>query len=205
MTQQDVKLAWLQKIGDDSCLLRQAVIGKLGSAILDSAAVISGVLGSGGKLLIAGNGGSAADASHFAAEMVVRLTGRPDQSDRQALPAIALGTDPAVITAAANDFGFENCLARQLDALGVKGDMLFVISTSGNSQNLINAVKMARSKSILATGLLGNRGGKLARIVDRPLIVPHDSTQRIQEEHIFIIHLLVELVESHLFGFPTPV
>lgn len=197
MTKNDKQLAWLRKLGDETTLLRQAVIGDLSEKILYTAALISGVIGSGGKILIVGNGGSAADASHFVAELVVRLSA---DRDRQALPALALCVDPAVMTAAANDFGYENMIARQVEALGNKGDLLFVISTSGNSLNLIKAVDIAHRRGVLATGLLGRNGGKLATITDRPLIIPHDSTQRIQEEHIFIIHLLVELVEGDLFS-----
>jgi D-sedoheptulose 7-phosphate isomerase len=189
------KLEYLKKLAGESAVLRQATYEQLGEKILDVADLISGVLGSGGKLLLAGNGGSAADSSHFAAEMIVRLTA---ERNRQSLPAIALNVDPSVLTAAANDYGFENIFARQVEGLGHKGDMLFVISTSGNSANLIKAVQAAREKKLLTIGLLGNNGGQLAKLVDRALIIPHPSTQRIQEEHIFIIHILVEMVESVL-------
>lgn len=191
------QLIHLRKLAEETTILRKSVIEQLGPDILDLAAVISGVFGTGGKLLIAGNGGSAADASHFAAEMIVRLTA---DRNRQSLPAMALSVDPSVITAAANDFGFENIFARQIEGLGNKGDMLFAISTSGNSPNLIKAAQTAREQGLISVGLLGGGGGKLAPLVDRALIIPHPSTQRIQEEHIFIIHLLVELVESDLFS-----
>ena len=191
------RLEQLRQVAQDCTALRLAIIDQLGEQILQTAAVMSGVIGSGGKLLVAGNGGSATDASHFAAEMVVRLTA---ERNRQALPALALNTDTAILTAASNDFGFEKVFARQVEALGHKGDLLFVISTSGNSANLVTAVQTARGLNILTAGLLGRDGGKLAGLVERSLIVPHTSTQRIQEEHIFIIHLLVELVESDLFS-----
>ncbi len=194
---EDVRLVRLTKLAEDSAVLRRSVIEQLGIQILDVAALISGVIGSGGKILIAGNGGSASDASHFAAEMIVRLT---SERKRQSLPAIALGMDPSVTTAAANDFGYENVFARQVEGLGQKGDLFFAISTSGNSANLVKAVATARERGLLTTALLGGRGGKLAKQVERSLIVPHTSTQRIQEEHIFIIHILVELIESDLFG-----
>lgn len=194
---EDVRLVRLTKLAEDSAILRRSVIEQLGIQILDVAALISGVIGSGGKILIAGNGGSASDASHFAAEMIVRLT---SERNRQSLPAIALGMDPSVTTAAANDFGYENVFARQVEGLGQKGDLFFAISTSGNSANLVKAVATARERGLLTTALLGGRGGKLAKQVERSLIVPHTSTQRIQEEHIFIIHILVELIESDLFG-----
>ena len=193
---QEEKLDYLIKLAEEAAILRKSLIQELGSKILDLAAVISGVIGSGGKLLIAGNGGSAADASHFAGEMVVRLSA---EKNRQALPAVALCTDPAVMTAAANDFGFDNIFARQVEAIGQKGDMLIVISTSGDSVNLIKAARTARERGLLTAGLLGGKGGKLVSKVDRALVVPHVSPQRIQEEHIFVIHLLVELVESDLF------
>ncbi|MCK4460853.1 MAG: SIS domain-containing protein [candidate division Zixibacteria bacterium] len=194
---EDVRLVHLTKLAEDSAILRRSVIEQLGIQILDVAALISGVIGAGGKLLIAGNGGSASDASHFAAEMIVRLS---SERKRQSLPAIALGMDPSVTTAAANDFGYENVFARQVEGLGQKGDLFFAISTSGNSVNLVKAVSTARERGLLTTALLGGRGGKLAKQVERSLIVPHTSTQRIQEEHIFIIHVLVELIESDLFG-----
>lgn len=194
---EDIRLTQLKKVAEESAILRRSVVDKLGSQILDLAAVISGVMGAGGKLLIAGNGGSASDASHFAAEMIVRLTA---ERSRQSLPAIALGMDPSVTTAAANDFGFENVFARQVEGLGNKGDLLFVLSTSGNSPNLIKAATVARERGMLTAALLGGSGGKLAKQIERPLIIPHTSTQRIQEEHIFIIHTLVELIEGDLFG-----
>jgi len=193
----DARLQRLIKLADDSALLRKATIEILGEEIIDLAAIISGVIGSGGKLMLAGNGGSAADASHFAGEMIVRLS---SERNRQSLPAIALNTDTTILTAAANDYGFENIFARQIEGLGQKGDMLFVISTSGNSPNLLKAVQTARTRKILTTGLLGGDGGKLAKMVDRSLVVPHPSTQRVQEEHIFIIHTLVELIEGDLLN-----
>lgn len=194
---EDVRLTRLKKVAEESAILRRSVVDQLGSQILELAAVISGVMGAGGKLLIAGNGGSASDASHFAAEMIVRLTA---ERSRQALPAIALGMDPSVTTAAANDFGYEHVFARQVEGLGNKGDLLFVLSTSGNSPNLIKAATVARDRSMLSAALLGGSGGKLAKQIERSLIIPHTSTQRIQEEHIFIIHTLVELIEGDLFG-----
>jgi len=193
----DERLALVHNSGNDAALLRKLVVDELAESISDMAVRISGVLGSGGKLLIAGNGGSAADASHFTAEMIVRLT---SDSKRPSLPALCLNVDPSVMTAAANDFGYDAVFSRQVEGLGSKGDLLIVISTSGNSPNLIKAARTARDKGILATGLLGGSGGQLKDLIDRPLIIPHTSTQRIQEEHIFIIHLLVELVERDLIG-----
>jgi len=191
----DKKLEWLRKLAEETTTLRKAVVNDLGLQIIDLANLISGVIGSGGKLLIAGNGGSSADASHFAGEMIVRLS---SDKNRQALPAISLSVDTSVLTAAANDYGFENIFSRQVEGLGKKGDMLFVISTSGNSRNLINAVKTARERGVISVGLLGADGGQLLNLVEKAIVVPHPSTQRIQEEHIFIIHNLVALIESDL-------
>ncbi len=193
---EEQKLVRLRKLAEESAILRKSVAEQLGPRILETAAVISGVIGSGGKLLIAGNGGSAADASHFAGELIVRLSA---ERNRQSLPAIALSADPVVMTAAANDYGFEHVFSRQVEGLGAKGDMLFLISTSGNSPNLVKAAQVAHERGMITVALLGGSGGRLAKIVERSLIIPHPSTQRIQEEHIFIIHHLVELIESDLF------
>ena len=196
MKQQEALLA-LRSQAEQSSILRQGVIEQLGNKILDMASVISGVIGSGGKLLLAGNGGSATMASHFATELVVRLSA---ERKRQSLPAIALSADTAVLTAVGNDFGFENIFARQIEGLGNRGDMLIVLSTSGNSENLVRAVKTAKEKKVILAALLGGNGGKLAKLIDRQLVIPHQSTQRIQEEHLFVIHTLVELVERDLFA-----
>lgn len=193
----DEKLMHLTRLSEDSVLTRKATVEQLGSRILDVANLISGVIGSGGKLMIAGNGGSASQASHFAAELVVRLT---SERNRQALPAIALVVDPSVLTAAANDFGYDAIFARQVEAIGHKGDMLILLSTSGNSPNLIKAAQVAREKGIITLAMLGGTGGKLGDAADRSVIVPHRSTQRIQEEHLFMIHTLVEFVEQDLFA-----
>lgn len=189
------KLTRMKTLAGEAAVLRKAVVDELGQKIIDTASVISGVIGSGGKIMIAGNGGSAADSSHFAGEMIVRLS---SDRNRQSLPAIALSVDTGVLTACANDYGFDNIFSRQVEGLGNKGDLLFVMSTSGNSENIIKAVQTAQSKGIITVGLLGGNGGKLAGMVDRALVIPHPSTQRIQEEHIFIIHLLVEMIEEDL-------
>ncbi|MBU0983539.1 MAG: SIS domain-containing protein, partial [candidate division Zixibacteria bacterium] len=185
------------RAAEEATIVRKAVVQQLGQSVIDTANVMSGVIGAGGKILIAGNGGSATMSSHFAAEMVVRLT---SARNRQALPAIALSSDIGVLTACANDYGFENVFARQVEALGNRSDMLIVMSTSGNSENLLRAVKVAKEKNLICGALLGGTGGKLAKMVERPLVIPHPSTQRIQEEHLFLIHYLVELVERDLFA-----
>jgi D-sedoheptulose 7-phosphate isomerase len=167
----------------------------LAEALVDLSNTMSGIIGAGGRIFICGNGGSAAESSHMAAEMIVRLT---SLRNRQALPAMALTADTAVLTAAGNDFGFENIFARQIQGLGGTGDMLLLLSTSGDSADLLRAAEAARGRGMLIAALLGGSGGRLASIVDKKLIVPHKSVQRIQEEHIFLIHLLVELIESDL-------
>ncbi len=179
----------------ESSQLRRLTAESLSEAIVELAETISGVIGSGGKLLICGNGGSAGDSSHMATELIVRLT---SQRNRQALPAIALTADTSILTACGNDYGFEQIFARQVQGLGKPGDVLILISTSGNSANLIKAAESAREMKLLTVGLLGGNGGKLLPLCDKKLIIPHISTQRIQEEHIFLIHLLVELIESDL-------
>lgn len=145
----------------------------------------------GGKLLICGNGGSAADSQHFAAELIGRFI-----KQRNALAAIALNTNSSNLTAIGNDFGFDKIFERQVEALGKKNDLLIVISTSGNSQNLINAVKKAKEIGITTIALLGKNGGKLKAMCEYEIIVHSDDTQRVQEMHILIIHLLCELIEE---------
>ena len=187
----------IETAADESSKLRRLVAESLSEAIIELAETISGVIGSGGKLLICGNGGSAGDSSHMATELIVRLN---SQRNRQALPAIALSADTSILTACGNDYGFDMIFARQVQGLGKAGDVLVLISTSGNSTNLIKAAKSAREMKLLTVGLLGGNGGKLLSLCDKKLIVPHTLTQRIQEEHIFLIHLLVELIESDLCG-----
>lgn len=149
----------------------------------------------GGKVLACGNGGSAAECQHFAAEMVVRLT---EKTERSALPAIALTTDSSVISACANDYGFDKIFSRQVEALGRKGDMLLALSTSGNSDNVVNAVKAARDLQMETAALVGKGGGELAEFANYSIIIPSQSVLRIQEEHLYILHQVVELVQLSL-------
>ncbi len=144
----------------------------------------------GGTVYVCGNGGSAADAQHFAAE----LTGRYE-SDRPGHPAVALTTDSSALTAIANDYGFERIFARQLESLGRPGDLVVLISTSGNSANLLETARQARSQNIASIGLLGRDGGALAAEVDIALVVKAERTSRIQEAHIFLLHYLCEVFE----------
>lgn len=164
------------------------------SKVEQAAEMISAALRSGGKLLTFGNGGSAADAQHIAGELVNRFL-----QERKALPAIALSTDGGVLTCIANDKGFANVFARQIEALGREGDVCLAISTSGQSENIVVACQQARSQAIKVIGLIGRDGGKVAPLCDLALIVPSDDTQRIQETHNLVGHILCELIESELF------
>lgn len=148
----------------------------------------------GGKILIAGNGGSAADSQHFAAELVGRF-----MKERRAMPAIALTTDTSVLTCMGNDYGFDDIFQRQVEALGNKNDIFFGISTSGNSKNIIKAVAEAKKKGLTTVGLLGKDGGKLKELCDYNITLPYKETARVQEHHIMTIHLICEFVENSIY------
>lgn len=146
------------------------------------------------KLLLCGNGGSAADAQHIAAEFINRY-----ELERPPLPAIALTTDTSILTSVGNDYSFDQVFSKQIKALGVEGDVLLAISTSGNSTNVIEAVKAAKSLGIFTVGLTGGEGGQLASLVDLSLVVKSAVTGRIQETHILVGHIICELVDYILF------
>lgn len=162
--------------------------------IVDMALLMGQSLKKGGKLLIAGNGGSAADSQHFAAELVGRL-----KRERPPIAAIALTTDTSILTAVANDYGFEDVFRRQVLALGSENDVLVAVSTSGNSKNLVNAVKSANQTGLRTMGLLGKDGGELAGLVTKALVAPSDSSQYIQQVHITVIHSWCEIIEDFLY------
>lgn len=153
----------------------------------------------GGKLLVAGNGGSAADAQHIAGELVSRFF-----FDRPALPALALTTDTSILTAIGNDYGYENLFSRQMEAHGKAGDLFLAISTSGNAPNILKALTLARSMDIHTVGLTGATGGKMAELCDMCLKMPSTLTPRIQEGHILIGHLLCAFIEQGIFGALKP-
>ena len=159
-----------------------------------AADIIVEAMKAGGKLLVFGNGGSAADAQHIAGELINRFL-----QERKALPAVALNTDGGILTCIANDTGFENIFSRQIEALAQKGDVCLAITTSGNSPNVIAACNQARKQQIKVIGLLGRDGGRVAPLCDLALIVPSNDTQRIQETHNLVGHILCELVESAMF------
>ncbi|MBM4172637.1 MAG: SIS domain-containing protein [Ignavibacteria bacterium] len=166
-------------------------------AVLDAAKLITEAYQKNKKMLLCGNGGSAADCQHIATELMIRLS---HDIKRPALPAIALTTDSSNLTAGGNDIGFENVFARSVEGLGNEGDILLAISTSGNSQNIINAVEKAHEREMTVIGLLGGTGGKLKDVVDLSIVIPSSNIQRIQEGHITVAHIICELVERELFG-----
>ena len=155
------------------------------------------ILKSGGKVFICGNGGSAADAQHIAAEFLVRL--RP-KINRKPFPVISLATDTSTITACANDYGYEFIFKRNLEALSTNKDLLIAISTSGNSKNIINVLKYAKKSKIFSIGFLGNKGGNAKKLCKLNLLVPSYNVARIQETHIFLGHFIFEKVENLLIN-----
>jgi D-sedoheptulose 7-phosphate isomerase len=160
-----------------------------------AAEIIAAAFDTGGKLLVCGNGGSAADAQHIAGEFVNQFL----LKDRRALPALALTTDGGVLTCVANDNGFERVFARQVEAFGARGDVLLAITTSGNSPNVEAAAVAARERGMTVVGLLGRDGGRVRRLCDLALVVESPDTQRIQETHNLVGHVLCDLVERALF------
>ncbi|MGB4600148.1 MAG: D-sedoheptulose 7-phosphate isomerase [Trichlorobacter sp.] len=164
-----------------------ATIANLAQRLIDTFQI-------GNKLLIMGNGGSAADAQHFAGEIVSRF-----RIERPGLPAIALSTDSSILTAIGNDYGFEQVFSRQVEALASPGDAVIGISTSGNSPNVAKALEVARQAGCTTIGLLGKDGGSIKELCDIPLIIPSPDTPRVQEGHITIIHILCDLIEQGMF------
>jgi D-sedoheptulose 7-phosphate isomerase len=179
----------------DSARVKQQFAQDHADRIVQVAALLAKAFQNGNKVLLFGNGGSATDAAHIAAEFVGRY-----QRDRMPLPAIALATDIAAITCIANDYGYEELFARQVRAHGQKGDIAIGISTSGNSPNVLKGVEAARDGGLTTIAWTGANGGKLASSVEYPFIVPSTVTSRIQESHITLGHVLCELVEDHLLG-----
>ena len=168
-------------------------LSSLSAEVERAAGIISGTLRGGRKLMLCGNGGSAADSQHIAAEMAGRFV-----KDRRPLAAVALSTDTSTMTCIANDYTFDEVFSRQVTGLGVRGDSLLAISTSGNSRNVVRAAEVARSAGIHVIGLLGKGGGALRDLCEVSLVVPSQTTARIQEAHIFLGHTLCALVEEEL-------
>ena len=149
----------------------------------------------GKKTLLAGNGGSAADAQHIAAELVGRYG-----FDRPSIPSVALTTDTSNLTAIGNDYGYDKVFSRQMEGMGSEGDLFIGISTSGNSENIVNAINAAKAKGVTTVALVGRDGGKMAELADYAIIVPSNDTPRIQESHILIGHMICDIIEKELFG-----
>jgi D-sedoheptulose 7-phosphate isomerase len=182
----------------DSAQLKAAAAQALAGPIARAAGVMADALRAGGKILACGNGGSAADAQHFAAELVNRF-----ETERPPLAAVALTTDSSALTAIANDYSYEQVFAKQLRALGRKGDVLLAISTSGNSASVLEAVRAARELELRVVALTGNGGGKLVPLLttgDVHVCVPHTRTVRIQEVHLLALHCICDAIDFQLFG-----
>jgi len=178
---------------EESAQVKKAMAKSMVSQIEQMANFIIAAYKAGGKVVLFGNGGSAADAQHIAGELVGQFKLR-----RQAFPAIALTTNTSVLTAVANDYGYDAVFSLQVEALVNEKDVVVGITTSGNSPNVVQAIEMAKMKGAKTIGLTGGKGGKLAEVADLVLIVPSDITPRIQEAHITIGHIICELVEKQL-------
>ena len=187
----------LRAMMEDGIALRRHIAAEMTPLVLQAIGLCEAALRRGGKLFFCGNGGSAADAQHLATELLVRLRSRVE---RPSLPAIALTLDPAALTAGGNDYGFDEVFARPLSGLGRKGDVLFGITTSGRSANVIKALQVARDMGIRTIGFLGGDGGAAAALCDVALIVPSSETARIQETHIALGHAILELLEDRLIA-----
>ena len=182
----------------DSADLKYAAAEVLAKPIADAVSALVGSITAGGKVLACGNGGSAADAQHFAAEFVGRF-----ERERPGLAAIALTTDSSILTAIGNDYDFNSIFSKQVQALGAPGDVLLAISTSGNSSNVIAAIEAARAKEMVVIALTGHKGGKIREMLtetDVLICVPHERTARIQEVHLLTLHCLCDAVDLQLLG-----
>lgn len=181
----------------DSAATKQAILENepLLDLLVEVAQKCVEVYKNGKKILIAGNGGSAADAQHFAAELVGRYG-----FDRPSLPSLALTTDTSALTAIGNDYGYDHVFSRQLEGLGVEGDLFIGISTSGNSQNVLNAFESAKAKGITTVALVGRDGGKMGQMADYAIIIPSNKTPRIQESHLLVEHIICDIIEREIFG-----
>lgn len=175
--------------------LAEQVASEMSGEIAELAALFEETLRAGGTLFFCGNGGSAADAQHLAAEYVIRF-----RRQRRALPAVALTTDTSILTAGGNDLGFEAVFARQVEALGGEGDLLVLHSTSGESENLLRAAEAARAAGVRTVALLARGGGRLAGAVDRALVLPTDETARAQELQLAVGHVICDLVDRAFAG-----
>lgn len=182
---------------NESAQTKLDMIDACGDDILAAIKLFVESFKNGKKLLLCGNGGSAADCQHLATEFMIRLN---HELNRPAIPAIALTTDTSNLTAGGNDIGFENVFARNVEGLGTTGDLLMAVSTSGNSGNVVKAVEKAKEKGMKIVGFLGGTGGKLKSMVDVAIVIPSNNVQRIQEGHITAGHIIFELTELELYS-----
>lgn len=183
----------IRKLIKESVKVKEFVLETQIDNIEAAAKIILKSIKSGCKVLVFGNGGSASDSQHMAAEFVGRF-----KKERKAISAIALTTDTSILTALANDYGYAKVFSRQVEAHGAKGDVAIGISTSGNSENVIEAIKKARSMGLVTIGLLGGDGGRLKKECDIAIVTPSKDTPRIQESHVMIEHIICELVENEI-------
>jgi D-sedoheptulose 7-phosphate isomerase len=189
----------LEKLGNSVATLQKVMANDaLLSAVAEAAEATGKAMLAGRKLMVAGNGGSAADSQHLVAEFVSRLT-----VDRPAMRAVALTTNSSILTAVGNDYGYDNVFERQIEALGQAGDVFLGISTSGNSRNVLKALEMSRKLGILTIGFGGGGGGKMPSLCDFNVIVPSEITAHIQESHLALEHIYCNLVEIVYFGAET--
>jgi D-sedoheptulose 7-phosphate isomerase len=189
--------AYIQDELKASADIKRKIAEQCNDAIIKAVDTLIRTLNQGGKILLCGNGGSAADAQHLATELVIRMN---PALKRPAIPAISLSTDSSMLTAGANDIGYDNVFAREVEALGRKGDVLVAISTSGRSESVNNALRKARARGMATIGLLGKDGGSSRELVDVAIVIPSDDTQRIQEGHITVGHILCALIEREMYG-----
>ena len=187
---------YIQDQLNESAETKKKMFDACAADILKAVDAIIRTYNSKGKVLLCGNGGSAADSQHIAAELVVRMA----KPNRPALAAIALTTDSSMLTAGGNDIGFENIFSRQIEGLGNTGDTLIAISTSGKSENVNRAIAEAKRRGMTVVGFLGKDGGAAKALIDIPIIIPSNDTQRIQEGHITIAHIICGIIENEMFG-----
>jgi D-sedoheptulose 7-phosphate isomerase len=192
----DKKLKKATEIIEESLSVKRRLLAEMQDRIVSCAEHLVAALQGGNKILMCGNGGSAAEAQHFSSELIGKLW----RVDRPAIRAIALTTDPCILTSLSNDFGFDECFVRQVTGLGKPGDVLIAITTSGNSPNIIRAVEAAREIGMSAIGFLGGDGGKVVHMVDDYVIVPSDATPRVQEGHHLLSHIFAAIIEEELYG-----
>ena len=187
---------FIKRMIEESVESKRRLLSEMTDRISSCAITITKALRSGGKVLLCGNGGSAAEAQHLASELIGRLW----RLERPPISAIALTTDTSILTSLSNDFGFDEVFVRQIKGLGKPDDVLIAISTSGNSPNLVRAAQAARESQMYSIGLLGSTGGKLLEMVDDHVLVPSEAAPRIQESHHLLTHIFASIIEEELYG-----